>query len=749
MCRQKCDADIRNSLTSLPKDLPQTYERVLSRIVEEGNTEIVERIFRWIAVAKRPLLLEELQEAIAIEPGDQFLQRDRLVNDADRLIPWCTSLVTSDEEDLIVQFAHHTVKQFLLSEHYNGATKRFHFQLPEADHIAGEICVTYLNFNDFKRQMIQLPRAHLAIQPKDLVANTVALGQNRLAKYGLKFARMVTKKSRAKFDVIQHLDYTSGRDSISSLERLQIQYSFLAYASEFWLSHTARFTQESTHIWALWKRLVCTEHPLAMKPWTTDDEGNTEEPITECILNQSHYALVACLYGTQTFGRPSINMLNLLIQASRRGNCQMVEFILSFDDSTASSINKSLQVAAGGGHLAVIERLLAAGADVNVAAVGYDGGTAMQAAAGGGHLEVIERLLTVKADINAAAARGNGRTALQAAAGGGHLRVVERLLAVGTNVNAAAAASNGRTALQAAAEGGHLGVVERLLAAKADVNAAAAASNGHTALQAAAEGGHLGVVEGLLAAGADVNAEAARYGGGRTAIQAAAGGGHLGVVERLLTAGADVNAAEAASNKRTALQAAAEGGHLGVVERLLAAKADVNAAAAAYDGRTALQAAAGGGYLGVVERLLAAKADVNTAAAHDHGRTAIQAAAGGGHLGVVERLLTAGADVNAAAAGYDGRTALQAAAEGGHLGVVERLLTAGANVLKAMAESSIMCTVCLTDALYLRGKALYLYTDGAIPCLSMHIHAYAPNELLCFHSLMQRSFRLIHAGFRH
>ena len=71
------------------------------------------------------------------------------------------------------------------------------------------------------------------------------------------------------------------------------------------------------------------------------------------------------------------------------------------------------------------------------------------------------------------------------------------------------------------------------------------------------------------------------------------------------------------------------------------------------------------------------------------------------------------------------------------------------NLLKATAESSIMCTVCLTDALYLRGKALYLYTDGAIPCLSMHIHAYAPNELLCFHSLMQRSFRLIHAGFRH
>lgn len=109
LCRQICDADIRNSLTTLPKDLPETYERILSRIIKEGNAEIVNRIFRWVIAAKRPLLLEELWEAIAIEPGDTFLQRDRLVNNAGRLVPWCSSLVASDEEDLLVQFAHHKI----------------------------------------------------------------------------------------------------------------------------------------------------------------------------------------------------------------------------------------------------------------------------------------------------------------------------------------------------------------------------------------------------------------------------------------------------------------------------------------------------------------------------------------------------------------------------------------------------------------------------------------------------------------
>ena len=58
----------------------------------------------------------------------------------------------------------------------------------------------------------------------------------------------------------------------------------------------------------------------------------------------------------------------------------------------------------------------------------FDGRTALQAAAEGGHLEVVDRLLAAKAEVNAAAGYG-GRTALQAAAGGGHLEVVDRLLA--------------------------------------------------------------------------------------------------------------------------------------------------------------------------------------------------------------------------------------------------------------------------------------------------------------------------------
>lgn len=88
------------------------------------------------------------------------------------------------------------------------------------------------------------------------------------------------------------------------------------------------------------------------------------------------------------------------------------------------------------------------------------GQTALQAAAGGGHLEVVERLLAAKANVNAPAGEGNGRPALQAAAQAGHLEVVVRLLAAKADVNAPAGYEG--TALQVAVQRGYLVIVERL-----------------------------------------------------------------------------------------------------------------------------------------------------------------------------------------------------------------------------------------------------------------------------------------------
>ncbi len=130
-----------------------------------------------------------------------------------------------------------------------------------------------------------------------------------------------------------------------------------------------------------------------------------------------------------------------------------------------------MRAAAENGHLAMVDRLLAAGATA------FD--SAMRHATYGGHLAVVERLLVAGAtDFN---------TAMRYAARYGHLAVVERLLVAG--------ATDLDSAMEWAAIGGHLPVVERLLAAGATgfIN---------VAMAWAAYRGHPATVERLLVAGA-------------------------------------------------------------------------------------------------------------------------------------------------------------------------------------------------------------------------------------------------------
>lgn len=50
-------------------------------------------------------------------------------------------------------------------------------------------------------------------------------------------------------------------------------------------------------------------------------------------------------------------------------------------------------------------------------------------------MEVVERQLAAKADVNTSAAKSLGRTALQAALENGHMEVVERLLTAKSNIS--------------------------------------------------------------------------------------------------------------------------------------------------------------------------------------------------------------------------------------------------------------------------------------------------------------------------
>ncbi|KAE8454213.1 hypothetical protein EG329_005138 [Mollisiaceae sp. DMI_Dod_QoI] len=597
ICACTCDDEVREVLRTLPRNLGETFDRAIKRIMRRGSAKIAGRIFQWVAAAKRALTLDELREALSYEPGTPYSIAGKRPNGLERITTWCENLVQLDKELQIVQFAHRSVLLHFLQQPSDSSLQSFHINLEEADHFAGEICITYLNSNEFKTGLIRNPPA-LPTQLPDYIIDKALEGREATTRMmgmmrGLKAQRQrKSAENKESMVMIQNL-------LEHSQATLQSAHPFLEYASCHWLPHTRNFEEGKSVTWNLWKQMIRGQHSLARTAWSPEEFHN-RAPLVYGWLDRHDHLAVFRQVVLVTQLKPE-EVFDLICRYVELGCLNYIRFLIS-SIGRGIDFERGFVYAAGGGYLEGVECFLDAKADVNATGVEYGGCTALQAAAGSGHLEVVQRLLDAKADVNAANAYG------------------------------------GLTALHVAAKGGYLEIVQKLLDAKADVNAVNE-YDGKVALHVAAGGGYLEVVQRLLDAKADVNA-ANKY-GGLTALHVAAKGGYLEIVQKLLDAKADVNAVNEYDG-RVALHVAAEGGYLEVVQRLLDAKADVNAVNK-YDGKVALHVAAGGGYLEIVQRLLDAKADVNATTAKYGGRTALQAAAENGYLGIVALLKSFGA----------------------------------------------------------------------------------------------------------
>lgn len=111
-----------------------------------------------VAGAKRPLSLDELREAVALDLNDTRWDQvtKRLHTDKSKMIQNCGNLVTTNTSLYgiqVAQFTHHTVLEYLLLPQSEQFETRISFQMsiPEVAIFLGKFCLKYIGLMDSER----------------------------------------------------------------------------------------------------------------------------------------------------------------------------------------------------------------------------------------------------------------------------------------------------------------------------------------------------------------------------------------------------------------------------------------------------------------------------------------------------------------------------------------------------------------------------------------------------------------------
>lgn len=584
---------IQTHIRRIPSELNCLYRELLESIEEESISQSLQ-LMQWICFAIRPLTLDELRYAIAVDADTPYKSLSECRNASEytdtpeelerRLKDLCRGLVETKQRwnGKVVQFVHQSVEDFLIQD----GLRILDSSLESTDTVVG--------------------RAHL-----------------RLSRSCIRYIAMEEVGSWAK----SRLSRTG--------DGVPHELDFLPYAVIYWLRHAeiaeakgtpqsgilTSFEWPSNHILRRWKYI----HDNGAMPFNW--KGSLLHVASTYGISSVVEAILESAVGIDSNDNSGRTPLSW---AAEKGHGAIVKLLLD-KGANIDSKNKyfgrtPLSWAAEEGHKVVVELLLGKGADRDSA--DKSGQTPLLWAAKKGCEAIVKLLLENGA--NRDSNDNDGRTPLSWAAGNGRERVVKLLLWEGAKRDIRD--NKGWTPLSWAAGYGHDAVVNLLLENEAERDLKT--SSGQTPLLLAAKKGHEAVVKLLLENGAESDLVDSQ---GRTPLWWALANRHEVVVKLLLENGADRESVD--EDGRTPLMWAAGHGNDAVVELLLEKGAKIDSVD--NDGRTTLSWAAGWGHKEVVELLLKKGADVDFMDKND--RTALSWAAAMGREAVVELLLGAGA----------------------------------------------------------------------------------------------------------
>ena len=688
--------------------MDETYERILLEIDEEKQ-EYAIRLLRCLAFSRRPLRAKELAEVLAIQFDTAIPMLDTSLRPEDAheaVLSACSTLVTTvglNDVDYgddylyhyhcenyashIVQFSHHSVKEFLTSERLAKSDKRdlsqFYISPKSAHTILAQSCISTLLQPDIHNGAITdtFPLADYAAQnwshhaQCDGVASQIQGGMERLFDPDRKHFSMwisihdndidyrwphesQTKPSPLYYaalcgigSLVEHLVTTRRQDPNGSHGRQGTPLHVAAVSgntvvARLLLEHTADVDARDMNTMTPLQAAVGNGNfDIAQLLLTHGADVNSldhrrDSPLHEAL--RSGKFDVARLLVESCADVNAWNMFHVtpLHEAARSGNLEIVQLLLDHGadaDTLDHRRDSPLREALRFGKFEVVEILAKSGANVNASDI--NNVTPLHEAAGSGKLDIVRLLLSHGADVNPLDRWKN--SPLHEALRFGKFEVVEILVKSGADVNIRDIYDT--PPLHKAVEGRKLDIVRLLLCHGADVNALD--RQGRSPLRKALRFQALDVMELLLKRGANVNDQIHNP----TLFHEAVASRNIDAMKILLSHGADVNALDYFGNSP--------------LHKVLQSPVNVAANVNIWDRHfmLPLRASQQGNYA-TAQLLLGHGADVN--ARGQRRKTPLHLSSLGGSLDISQLLVEHGADIDAQ--DDEGRTPFSIALENGH-----------------------------------------------------------------------------------
>lgn len=140
LLRPRTLAEMRKILKNISAKLDDFYASTLERI-RARESEMAFQVLCWLVKQMRPLTVNEIQEALAVEYSTKKINSDAFTHKDDILDMAC-GFVTINEDE-VLSLSHATVHEFLTSNLE---------EINEFDVAMTKTCLQYLNFETFKEQ---------------------------------------------------------------------------------------------------------------------------------------------------------------------------------------------------------------------------------------------------------------------------------------------------------------------------------------------------------------------------------------------------------------------------------------------------------------------------------------------------------------------------------------------------------------------------------------------------------------------